>query len=399
MSNDTIPKLNEIDKTICENEISTLEYGKALKALPNNKSPGSDGFTTNFYKFFWTDIKEMLVESFNYSFTHGDLSQNQSKGILNLIPKSDKDLRLLSYWRPVSLLNTDYKILTKSIAMKLQEVIKNIVSTDQVGYIKDRYIGTNIRTIFDIMTLTELTDKEAYIALIDFEKAFDSIEWPFLFKTLKAFNFGENFIKWIQIIHTNISSCVGNNGTYSDFFELTRSIRQGCPLSALLFLLVAEIIAINLRSDNNIKGIKINDIEFLINLMADDTTLFLSDLNSLKIAINKFNKFRNCSGLKLNLTKTILIPIGNVKENNISTIQSLLDNTVKFLNVKDSIYTKHSLNIKKDRHKHTNKKYNNNNKSNRQNKKKRGYCNKQDNQYFYQWMHRSLFQILIMNFI
>ena len=83
---------------------------------------------------------------------------------------------------------------------------------------------------------------------MDFEKAFDSIEWPFLFKCLESFNFGPNFNKWVKIFYNNISSCVGNNGHYSDYFELSRSIRQGCPISALLFILVAEMLAIKIRN-------------------------------------------------------------------------------------------------------------------------------------------------------
>ena len=106
---------------------------------------------------------------------------------------------------------------------------------------------------------------------------------------------------------------MGNNGYYSSYFKLTRSIRQGCPISALLFLLVAEIIAINIRNDDNIKGIKINDTEYKINLMADDTTLALRNIKSLSKAILNFERFELCSGLKLNLNKTVIIPIGSTK--------------------------------------------------------------------------------------
>ena len=97
-----------------------------------------------------------------------------------------------------------------------------------------------------------------YFVLTDFKKAFDSIEWDFLFNTLHKFNFGPQFIKWIKILYNDISSCVGNNGYYSGYFKITRGTRQGGPISALLFLIVAEIIAIKLRQCNNIKGITIN---------------------------------------------------------------------------------------------------------------------------------------------
>ena len=179
------------------------------------------------------------------------------------------------------------------------------------------------------MLKADQEELDAYIAQIDFEKAFDSIEWPFLLKTLKEFNFGENFIKWIKILYTDIQSCVGNNGYYSTYFKLTRSIRQGCPISALLFLLVAEMIAIDIRNDREIIGIEINDCVFKIALMADDTTLFIKDIKSLEKAIEKFRRFEEFSGLKLNLSKTELIPIGNLKNENIQLPESLIEINVK----------------------------------------------------------------------
>lgn len=318
LEKEDIPKLSENEKDICEEELSLSECAKALSLLPNNKSPGSDGFTTNFYKFFWSDLKDILFESYKYSFQTGNLSQNQKRGILNLLPKEKKDLRFLKNWRPVSLLNTDYKILTKALAIRLQKVIPTLINSDQVGYIKGRYIGENIRVIFDLMRFAEQEQCDAFIAQIDFEKAFDSIEWPFLLQVLKSYNFGDNFQKWTKILYTDISSCVGNNGTYSSYFKLSRAIRQGCPISALFFLLVAEIVAINIRNDKKIKGLKINDsTEFKINLMADDTTLFLSGLNSLSFAIYTFKEFQKYSGLKINISKTEIIPIGKNSGKNI----------------------------------------------------------------------------------
>ena len=313
LDSEHIPKLNNADQELCDQELSIHDCGKALKDLANNKSPGSDGLTTNFYKFFWPDIRNMVHNSYLYSLENKLLSQEQKLGIINLIPKKDKDLRYLKNWRPVSLLNTDYKILAKSLANRLHKVIKKLIDPDQVGYIKDRYIGESVRKLFDILSYTDENEIEAILAQVDFEKAFDSIEWPFLFDTLKAFNFGDEIISWIKILYTDISSCVGNNGYYSKFFKLSRSIRQGCPISALLFILVAEIIAIRIRSDPKIKGVKINNTEVKISLMADDTTLFISDIASLVQAISNFNKFNICSGLKLNIDKTEIIPLGKLR--------------------------------------------------------------------------------------
>ena len=103
--------------------------------LANKKSPGSDGLTTNFYKFIWLDIRNLLIESHEYTCKIKELSQEQKLGIINLIPKKDKDLRFLTNWRPV----TDYTILAKALAGKLQKVIGDIIDRDQIGYIKGRF--------------------------------------------------------------------------------------------------------------------------------------------------------------------------------------------------------------------------------------------------------------------
>ena len=221
----------------------------------------------------------------------------------------------------------DYKILTKALAHKLQKVLPSIIDTDQVGYLKKRFIGENVRIIFDIIKYAHITQQESYIIQIDYEKAFDSIEWNFLIDTLKAFNFGEKFIDWVKILYTDIKACVGNNGEYSEYFKLSRSIRQGCPISALLFIMVAEVIAIKIRSNKDIKGIKINDTILKIILMADDTTLFTADLKSLETSLKEFIKFEKCSGLKLNMGKTEVIPIGRIhnktdkNDNNLSQLK------------------------------------------------------------------------------
>ena len=344
------PILTEPDKNSCDTPITIEECSNALKLLPNNKSPGSDGFTTNFYKFFWKDIKVIVFESFEHSFKTKKLSDFQRMGILNLLPKKDKDLRYLANWRPVSLLNTDYKVLTKLLAIRLQKVIPSLVNPDQVGYIKNRYIGENIRILSDILQYAELENIEAYITQIDFEKAFDSVEWRFLFDTLKTLNFGEYFTSWIKTLYTDISACAGNNGNYSEYFKLSRSIRQGCPISALLFLLVVEMLANKIRNDPNIKGVEINNEIFKLAMMADDITLINVDLQSIVNAIKIFCEFEKCSGLKLNLGKTEIIPIGNQRGKKIRLPSHLEKITVKnrpfkALGVWFSIDTQETLNL------------------------------------------------------
>lgn len=159
-------------------------------------------------------------------------------------------------------------------------------------------------------------DKDGLFLFLDFEKAFDSVEWNFLFKVLKKFDFGDNFISWVTILYTNPIFRIKNNGWISKTCEMSRGIRQGCPVSALLYLFIAEILAIKLKTNNDIKGIKIANMSTAIkNLQhADDVTLALRDMLSLDKAIETVKSFCDHAGSKVNLNKTQCILLGKLKD-------------------------------------------------------------------------------------
>lgn len=155
----------------------------------------------------------------------------------------------------------------------------NIINENQTEYIKGRFIGNNSRLILDILEYCENNNKDGILLFADFQKAFDSVEWNFLFKTLQKFNFGPNFINWIQILYKNPSFHVKNNGWLSRKCRMKRGIRQGCPVSALLFLFVMEILNLKINNCRDIKGFKINSLEKEIKCIqhSDDSTFPLED--------------------------------------------------------------------------------------------------------------------------
>ena len=218
-------------------------------------------------------------------------------------------------WRPISLLNIDYKIATKTIADRISKVLPKLIHEDQTGYVKGRYIGQNIMLVKDIMKVTSLDNIPGMAIFIDFKKAFDSVDWNFLAKVLEAFNFGPQIRKWIKTFYTDISSCVINDGHASEFFNLQRGVRQGCPLSGILFVLCAEILAQAIRNNNNSKGIQIYDKEYKISQYADDTTAFVSDASSAENLFELLNIFRDVSGLELNKSKTEGMWLGACRHN------------------------------------------------------------------------------------
>ena len=273
-NNNLLTSLNEEQSKKCESVLTEQMCYQALKYMDSGKSPGSDGFTCGFYKFFWDYVKENVVKSINYGFEKRQLSICQRRGIITLVPKKDKPTNLLGNLRPISLLNTDYKIATKAIAKKLEAVLPLVINADQTGNIKGRYMGENVRLISDIISYTAAKNLPGLAISLDFEKAFDSIEWNFLFKALDKLNFGPDLKNWVQTFYCNITSCVTNNGYACDFFNLERGVRQGHPLSDTLFVLGIKILALAIKKNPKIEGIRVGACEIKITQYADDTMQF-----------------------------------------------------------------------------------------------------------------------------
>ena len=240
---------------------------------------------------------------YNESHENGNLPDTQRKAVMSLIFKKDDDENIANY-RPISLTNVDYRILAFTLAERMQIVMSDIISNDQSAYMKGRYMGTNIRLVSDIIEHYDMTNKSGILLMLDFQKAFDTIEWEFMFKTLHFFNFGPSFIRWIQTIYNRPVACIKNNGYFSENFNISRGIRQGCPVSALMFILCVEILALKIRNSNSLHGFQFNyEKPIKIAQYADDGVLFLNNRNEMCSALNILEIFGNLSGLILNLEK------------------------------------------------------------------------------------------------
>ena len=150
--------------------ISDSEIYTVLKNMKNNKSPGSDGFTVEFYKFFWKDIKNHIVAAVNHIFKKKELPISQRLGIITCLPKGDKPRQFLKNWRPITLLNVFYKIISGCLSYRIKNTLDCLISETQSGFIKGRYIGDNTRFVYDLMSFTESTNTQGLLVLIDFEK-------------------------------------------------------------------------------------------------------------------------------------------------------------------------------------------------------------------------------------
>ena len=205
--NVSVDMLNDDEKKMCEGLLSNAECHEAVFKMARNKSPGGDGLPIEFYQEFWNDIELILVNALNESVQNKCMSETQKQGIITLIYKKG-EMESLNNWRPITLLNCDYKIMAAVLANRLHKVIPNIIHENQVGYIKKRLSGFNIRLTQDIFEYTKKKGKTCASMIVDFRQAFDTVESEFIEKCLVRFNFGEEFRSWIKLLYTDVTSSV-----------------------------------------------------------------------------------------------------------------------------------------------------------------------------------------------
>ena len=217
-----------------------------------------------------------------------------------------------------------------------------MINEDQVGYVKGRR-GTDVaRLIQDAIDFANTQQTEWCIFFVDFQKAFDTLEWNFIQKCLSAYGFKEGFIKWVSVLYKDVFNSIILNGWLTENIYPSRGIRQGCPLSALLFILAIEMIAIQVRDTKRVEGISIGhpSKELKTALLADDMTLFLRNTRSAQTALQMIENFGEKSGIKLNREKTKALWLG--QSDPLDTVFDIpwADSLVKSLGIYFSKHTK-----------------------------------------------------------
>jgi endonuclease/exonuclease/phosphatase family metal-dependent hydrolase len=323
-------KTTDEDKTNLKRATSYEEIKTSIKKAPNGTAPGKDGIIYEFYKEKMKkheensespDIIKILHMVINDIEKNGvrKLSKNDKEkkpeftdGIMHLVFKKKEKWKIANY-RPITLLNTDYKTYTKTIAMKLAEVAEHMIHEDQAGFVPKRSIYDQTRTTTLAIEYCEMMDKNGCIIALDQEKAYDKIDHEYLWKVLEHYEFPKEFIDKIKELYKDTGKAIIINGVTTRQYKVRRGVHQGDPMSCLLYNFAIEPLADAIRQ-SNLKGIKImtEDIDRLIvSLFADDTLVYLSekdDLNELRDIINNFCK---ASTARFNMEKTEYLPIGN----------------------------------------------------------------------------------------
>ena len=238
---DEVSQLSQAHYLLLDKPISVEELHEAVKCMKTTSAPGSDGLTVKFYLHFGDEIKEFLLAAFNCALQKGHLSVSQRLGLIRLIPKKLQNLLLIINWRPIALLNMDYKILTKLFVLQLRHILPDIIHPDQRGFIHGCRLDHGILDIYALLDLVDHDQMDGLLCTIDIAKAFDSLDWDFVKYALRLYGFPESFIKWFDILCSNKEIRIVNNGQWSDSIKVHKGSAQGCPLSPLLFILSIEI--------------------------------------------------------------------------------------------------------------------------------------------------------------
>lgn len=313
--------------------IETKELLTALKLSNNSSAPGPDGIPYEFWKSFNNkfindakqnmrggsqkvicNIIELLELLYGDIQIYGTIENSTfAEGWMCPLYKKNDRSEIANY-RPITCLNTDYKILTKALSSRLSFVIRDLIHPSQAGFIPGRSIAEQTKLIRMMMQYAEAKEQNGLIVALDQEKAYDRIEHDYLWRALETFGIPRSFINTVKSLYKNAETRIMINGVMSSPWQITRGVRQGDPLSCLLFDLAIEPLAASLRQ-SNLKGYNIpgHAEKLIANLFADDTTTFLSMEDDVEDLNPILEDWCMASGANFNTEKTEIIPIGTLE--------------------------------------------------------------------------------------
>ena len=291
-----------------EQAITAAEVLLAIKAAPKNKSPGCDGLPAEFWASV-PDLAPLLAGLFNEWLEKGEIPDEVNTGILTLLPKKG-DLSEIKNYRPIALLPTILKVLTRVLNTRLRRVIGSVVAPSQAAA-PGRFIHTNTRLVADVLEYLTNTGNPGGVILLDQEKAFDRVDWTFLEEVMVKMNFGQGFLKSIRTLGRNATSRIKINNTISDPVHLERGVRQGDTLSPSLFILYIQPLINLIDLDPEIRGVPLpGGITAKVAAYADDTAPFFSDGEDVVRIRRHMETFEKATGAKFNANKSEGIVIG-----------------------------------------------------------------------------------------
>jgi hypothetical protein len=306
----TFNSLSSEDNELLLSPFDEEEVKDTIWSCDGNKSPGPDGFNLNFFKACWSILKQDVMAFLREFYDNAFLPKAMTASFLTLVPKKDHPQDLFDY-RPICLIGSLYKILSKLLANRLKRVLGKLISKCQSAFLPQRQILDGVVVLNEILDLAKRRRDECLLFKVDFERAYDTVSWHFLERMMLKMGFAEVWVKWIRACIFESSMSVLVNGSPTLDFKVGRGLRQGDPLSPFLFLIVAEGLTGMMTKAVEIgkfKGYHINqDTQFQILQFADDTIILgEGSWNNIWTIKSLLRGFELVSGLKINFVKSKL---------------------------------------------------------------------------------------------
>ena len=348
LDNLILPVISDEDNVLLCAIPTAAKIKQTLFNIGSDKSPGPDGMSALFYKHYWEVINQDLIEAVTSFFTRGHILTEINHTFITLIPKSDKAAKV-SQFRPISLCNTIYKIISKILATRLKPLLHKIISPWQSAFVPGRVIQDNSIIAYEVLhTMKNKRGSGGLMALkIDTEKAFDTIEWPFLLNILRLHGFNSKWINWVNQCISTPTFSILLNGSPFGHFKSSRGLRQGDPLSPFLFIIGVDILSRLLQkaeSLGNLHGIQLSpSCPQISHLQFADDLLIFSKANSSNAStiLECLSSYQAWSGQKINYSKSSVIFSKN-------TIGQSAANLCQLLNLKKSSPTTKHLGLPLD---------------------------------------------------
>ncbi|WMV40242.1 hypothetical protein MTR67_033627 [Solanum verrucosum] len=312
--------ISEGDNIMLQSQFTEDEIKDCVMACAGDKAPGPDGYTMAFFITCWEVVKKEVVAAVQNFHDHGIFERSFNATFIALIPKKIGAKELTDF-RPISLIGSIYKIISKVLTERLKKVVHNLVDAQQMAFIKGRQIMDAILIANECVEERKNSKVPGILCKLDIEKAYDHLHWGFLWKSLENMDFGGKWLKWIKFCTTTVKFSILINGAPSGFFSSERGLRQGDPLSPFLFILAMEGLNDMLRTAqtrgwirgfnanmNNRQGLAISHLQY-----ADDTLIFCdADSSQLKYLRVILILFEAISGLHINWRKSFIFPVNEV---------------------------------------------------------------------------------------
>ncbi|KAK4265131.1 hypothetical protein QN277_026221 [Acacia crassicarpa] len=325
------PSLLETHQRVCQRDVGEAEIRDALFSMGALKSPGPNGLHALFFQHQWETVKDSDVYFVKQVFLNPERICEVNRTHIVLIPKTDHPETFRDF-RPISLCNVIYKIVTKLVANRMKSFMPHVISPNQCSFVPGRHSSDNIIVAQEVVhSMRTMGGKKGYMAIkIDLEKAYDWVNWKFLLKCLHDLNLPTNLIRVVEQCVSTASLQLLWNGNTVEVFNTSRGVRQGDPLSPYLFVICIEKLAHMIQermATREWKPICLTKIGPLIShlFLADDIILFTeASLQQAEMVRECLAHFCDCSGLKVNASKTQVFFSKNINHNRCTELSTVL---------------------------------------------------------------------------